>query len=151
MFTYAAYIPDPFKNFVMKVCWVLTKPFSAFNQIIMWYFHPFQFVYMVDELHWQIFRFSLNPLSLDKVYFITVSGFLVGSLVQFVSIRKCFLRWKISMYSIGENGDSESQILCQIKINYLSYEIKFNVSCSYSINILCHEGFEEILKVVNKF
>jgi hypothetical protein len=33
---------------MMKVCWILSKAFSASNEMIMWFF-SFEFVYIVDH------------------------------------------------------------------------------------------------------
>ena len=49
MFRYVPCIPDFFKTFIIKGCWILLEDFSASNEMIMWVFF-FQFAYMVDYI-----------------------------------------------------------------------------------------------------
>jgi hypothetical protein len=67
MFRYVPCIPDPSKAFNMKGYWILSNAFSASNEVIMWGFFSFQFVYRVDYVE----RFSYIEPSLhpwDEAY-----------------------------------------------------------------------------------
>jgi hypothetical protein len=57
----------------MKVCWILTTAFSAFNEMIMWVFF-FQFAYMVDYIDgFSYIEASLHPWY--EVYLIMMNVF----------------------------------------------------------------------------
>ena len=84
MFRYVPCIPDLSKTFTMKGCWILSKAFSASNEMIMLFF--FQFVYMVDYID----RFScVEPILhlWDETYLVMVNDFfLMYSWIWFASI-----------------------------------------------------------------
>ena len=57
--------------FVIKDCWILSKAFSAFNEVIRWGFFVFQRVYMVDYIY--LFMYVVPLLHLwDEAYLIMV-------------------------------------------------------------------------------
>jgi len=72
MFRYGLWIPDLSDTFTMKGCCILSKAFSAFNEMIMWLFSPFEFVYIVDYMDgFQYIKPSLHHW--DDVYSIMVN------------------------------------------------------------------------------
>jgi hypothetical protein len=57
MYRYEPWIPDLSKTFNMKWYWILSKAFSAFNEMTPWLF--FQFVYMVEYI--DVFLYFESP------------------------------------------------------------------------------------------
>ena len=89
MFGFDLCIPNLSRTFIMKGCWILSKAFSSSNEMIMWGFFFFEFVYMVDYTD----RFSCIKPSLhlwDEAYLIIVDELFD---VILDSVCKCLIEY----------------------------------------------------------
>ena len=71
MFRYGPWIPNLSKTFIMKGCWILSKAFSASNEMTMCFF-SLEFVYVVHCIGGFLYiEPSLHPW--DEAYLIVVN------------------------------------------------------------------------------